>query len=109
MKIKLSIYLSIYGNELEIRDPNTQDNVYGVCGTKHDIIGFVNLPIDMNGLFIYHDFAIFHKLHVPLILGLDFLQESDAVIDVVSHTITCQGLTQLPFIAYLDGATQHIH
>ncbi len=46
----------------------------------------MHLPYDMNGLWVDHDFAIFHKLHVPLILGLDFLQKSDTDIDSVSHT-----------------------
>ena len=66
---------------LEVKTPLRNTTIYGVCGESHTMTGIVNLPININDLIIYFDFAIFKNLHVPLILGFDFLQESQAVFD----------------------------
>ena len=60
----------------------------GVCNTNHLIKGKTDLEIDVNGLKMPHSFHILENLPHTIILGQDFLETNNAVIDLTSKTVS---------------------
>ena len=63
-------------------------NIVGVCGEVHRILGLVTVPFRLDGIVLEHTFHLFEKLHQPVILGMDFLRQHKAKIDLELCTVT---------------------
>lgn len=71
----------------------------GLCGETHAVLGTVELPSCINHLMVYHKFHVFQRLHHDIILGLDFLEQNNAHVDVHAKTLSLlSGLTSIYFI-----------
>ena len=55
-------------------------NSYGAQHQK--ILGQVNLPVNLNGLTLSHHFLVVDHLMSDILIGLDFLSFSNAVLDL---------------------------
>ena len=54
----------------------------GAGGTNHVVKGQINLPLTFDGKVIYQYFQIIPELRNSLILGMDFLQVNQALINI---------------------------
>ena len=68
--------------------PSSYTNIVGVCGEVHRVLGQVTLPFRLDGVVLEHTFQLFEKLHHPLILGMDFLRQNKAKIDLEQGTVS---------------------
>ena len=80
------IYRKSFKN-YEIR-PSSLANIVGVCGEVHRILGLITVPFRLDGIVIEHSFYLFEKLHQPVILGMDFLRQHKAKIDLEECTVS---------------------
>ena len=80
------IYRKSFKN-YEIR-PSSLANIVGVCGEVHRILGLVTVPFRLDGIVLEHTFHLFEKLHQPVILGMDFLRQHKAKIDLEECTVS---------------------
>ncbi len=64
------------------------NNIVGVGGELHRVIGSVILPITFGEISIYHKFYVFTKLHYDAILGVDFLNEHKANLNFQNKTLS---------------------
>ena len=71
----------------EIR-ASSLSNIVGVCGEVHRILGLITVPFRLDGIVLEHTFHLFEKLHQPVILGMDFLRQHKAKIDLELCTVT---------------------
>ena len=62
--------------------PSSLAHIVGVCGEVHKVLGQVTLPFRIDGVVLEHTFQLFEKLHQPLILGMDFLKQNKAKVDL---------------------------
>ena len=69
-------------------EPSSYTNIVGVCGEVHRVLGQVTLPFRLDGVVLEHTFQLFEKLHHPLILGMDFLRQNKAKIDLEQGTVS---------------------
>ena len=63
-------------------------HIVGVCGEIHRVLGQVTLPFRLDGVVLEHTFQLFEKLHHPVILGMDFLRQHKAKIDLEQGTVS---------------------
>ena len=63
-------------------------NIVGVCGEVHRILGLVTVPFRLDGVVLEHTFHLFEKLHQSVILGMDFLRQHKAKIDLEECTVS---------------------
>lgn len=63
-------------------------HVRGVNGDLLKVVGSIELPVKIQGLILYHTFTVLATLYTPVILGLDFLEEHEASIDLKDKTLT---------------------
>ena len=68
--------------------PSSLAHIVGVCGEVHKVLGQVTLPFRIDGVVLEHTFQLFEKLHQPLILGMDFLKQNKAKIDLEQGTVS---------------------
>ncbi|KAK3084626.1 hypothetical protein FSP39_016530 [Pinctada imbricata] len=73
---------------IQIVNNSTCQNAVGVCGEIHRVLGTVDLNVSFNGIKIPHRFHVFERLHNKIILGLDFLEEHNAKLDLSTKTLT---------------------
>ena len=66
-------------------------SVQSVSGDRVPILGKIHLPLKLNGSTYLCDFHIMRNLAYTAILGPDFLQENQALIDLENHSITFKG------------------
>lgn len=59
-----------------------------VGGVKHCSLGTLSLPVTFDNCIISHSFQVFEKFKHPVILGLDFLRENDAVLNVAENNLS---------------------
>ena len=59
-----------------------------VGGEKHCSLGTLSLPVTVDNCIISHSFQVFEKFQHPIILGLDFLREKNAVLNVAENTLS---------------------
>ena len=57
-------------------------SMIGAGGTNHVVKGQINLPLTFDGKVIYQYFQIIPELRNSLILGMDFLQVNQALINI---------------------------
>ena len=63
-------------------------NIIGVGGEVHKVLGTVILPIQFGDITIYHKFYVFKQLHYEAILGIDFLNEHKANLNFSNQTLS---------------------
>ena len=80
------IYRNSFKN-YEVR-PSSLTNIVGVCGEVHRILGLITVPFRLDGIVLEHTFHLFEKLHQPVILGMDFLRQHKARIDLEECTVS---------------------
>ena len=68
--------------------PSSFAHIVGVCGEVHKVLGQVTLPFRLDGIVVEHTFQLFEKLHQPVILGMDFLRQYKAKIDLEQGTVS---------------------
>lgn len=76
--------------------------VTGVCKTSHAILGQTDLEIDVNGLKMPHTFHILENLPHTIILGQDFLEQNNAVIDLTHKYVSFHNETTIASISTPD-------
>eukprot|EP00731_Ephydatia_muelleri_P003373 Em0001g3373a len=60
----------------------------GVNGIPLDVLGIVNVMVDLETIKVHHDFVVARKLTVECLLGMDFLSRHGAVIDCSNCKLT---------------------
>lgn len=76
--------------------------VTGVCNTSHAILGQTDLEVDVNGLKMPHTFHILENLPHAIILGQDFLEQNNAVIDLTHKYVSFHNETTIASISTPD-------
>src|SRR6218665_3129164 len=69
-------------------DKHVTQNLCGANGQRLKNLGQVELPVNLNGLIITHKFMVIDNLISDIILGTDFLNFSNAVIDYSDRTVS---------------------
>ena len=91
--------------------PSSLAHIVGVCGEIHRVLGQVTIPFRLDGIALEHTFQLFEKLHQPVILGMDFLRQHKAKIDLEQCTVSFQssnssdfgsGKTEEPSICHIS-------
>ena len=62
-------------------------HVKGVGGEIHNVLGLVNLNLQIDGYMYKHDFHVISHLHHHVIIGDDFLEKNKAIIDRGNKTL----------------------
>ena len=74
-------------------------HISGVGGESNSVLWKIVLPIDFEGLKLYHEFYVFECLFTPLILGADFLITHKAKIDFSAQSLVlCDGIAQVSLL-----------
>ena len=60
----------------------------GANGIPLDVLGIVNVMVDLETIKVHHDFVVARKLTVECLLGMDFLSRHGAVIDCSNCKLT---------------------
>ena len=68
--------------------PSSLAHIVGVCGEVHRVLGQVTVPFRLEGIDLEHTFQLFEKLHQPVILGMEFLRQHKAKIDLEQCTVS---------------------
>lgn len=71
----------------ELQSMGATDAV-AVGGEKHHSLGALSLPVSFENITIPHTFQVYEKFQHPVILGLDFLTNNKAVLDVNQNTLS---------------------
>lgn len=71
----------------ELQSMGATDAV-AVGGEKHHSLGALSLPVSFENITISHTFEVYEKFQHPVILGLDFLTNNKAVLDVNQNTLS---------------------
>ena len=91
--------------------PSSLAHIVGVCGEVHRVLGQVTVPFRLDGIALEHTFQLFEKLHQPVILGMDFLRQHKAKIDLEQCTVSFKssnssdfesGKTEEPSICHIS-------
>ena len=62
--------------------------IKGVCGETHSVLGTVELQVSFDGIKVPQKFHVLERLHNEAILGLDFLKDNNAQINLAKNTLT---------------------
>ena len=81
-------YIQKAGFSINDLQPKEFDNIIGVGGETHAVLGTIKLSIRIGNLLLDHKFHVFKYLHQSLILGIDFLTTHDCKIDFGTNTVT---------------------
>ena len=86
-------FKSIFRLRLENQNIIKSDifQIDGVCGERHRGEGSTVIKINIGNYEREQKFYIFSRLHEDLLLGIDFLNNSGAKIDIQNQTIPFQG------------------
>lgn len=88
---------------------NELDCLFGADGKPIPILGEVTLSVGIEGLRIPGTFLVVKNLSYPMILGIDFLQQNQAVIDTNHGVVTfCDELVAAPFIRRRPEHTAYV-
>ena len=60
----------------------------GANGIPLDVLGIVNVMVELENIKVHHDFVVARKLTVECLLGMDFLSRHGAVIDCSNCKLT---------------------
>ena len=74
--------------------PIPQVKLITASGEPLQITGCVQAPLGISQLNVIHQFLIVDKLVAPVILGLDFLQQHNLVLNFASRPVTINTFTQ---------------
>jgi len=58
------------------------------CGTLLDVMGVVNIKMEVDGAELSHDFVVLTKVTTDLIIGVDFLERYGGVLNLPNQTMT---------------------
>ena len=73
--------------------PIPQVRLIMASGEPLPVVGCVKVPIRIDQLAVSHQFLVVERLVAPVILGLDFLQQHNLVLNFVSRPITVNQCT----------------
>ena len=97
LKLFLNLYQTQKGSP--VMNQAAFKAIRGVCGETHPVKGTINLEVNINGLKITQTFHIFCRLQNTVILGIDFLKTSKALIDAAQERISfCDVMVQSPLL-----------
>ena len=71
----------------EIKRPPKRLELISADGKEMPVIGCITLPLCLDKLQLTHDFLVVHSLIAPVILGVDFLQKYNLVLDFTSNPV----------------------
>ena len=71
----------------EIKRPPKRLELTSADGKEIPVIGCITLPLCLDKLQVTHDFVVVHFLIAPVILGVDFLQKYNLVLDFTSNPV----------------------
>ena len=74
--------------------PIPQVRLITAAGEPLQITGCVQAPVGISQLNVIHQFLVVDKLVAPVILGLDFLQQHNLVLNFASRPVTINTFTQ---------------
>jgi hypothetical protein len=69
-------------------DTNVKQNLISASGERLNVVGQVNLPINLNGLKVNFKFLVISNLKHNIVLANDFLTFSNAVVNYANHTVS---------------------
>ncbi len=76
------------GFRLSQAQPSSLSHVSGVGGETHPVHGTISLSVRIGDMMCDHEFLILDKVQYAIILGQDFLQAKEAIIDYSSHRLS---------------------
>ena len=79
-------------------DGNDCDCLFGANGDPIEILGTVSVDVNINGLKMPTTFQILKNLSHSVILGIEFLEQNNAVIDTHRGVVTFHDITSTSFI-----------
>jgi hypothetical protein len=77
--------------DAKIRRSHLQQ-IVGVCGERHQVLGQVDLTFKCNGVAFTHNFHVFENLHSKILVGLDFLKKYKVQVNFSDIEMTMQDL-----------------
>ena len=75
------------GNRSKLRTDTDILCIKGVCGERHSVEGTAVIKIKIGKFQVDQRFYVFSRLHEDLLLGIDFLTNNGAKIDLQSNTV----------------------
>ena len=78
----------IYGSQAARITDGFIPSVKTVNGKEVPVLGMIDVPVKLNGIVYQSQFHVIQNLAHEVILGCDFLQEHEAVIDLKHSTLT---------------------
>ena len=95
----MSVLKSINITRQDLVPSSDIQRITGVGGEMHAVLGKIDLPISIDGLTLYHSFYVFQHLFTPILIGMDFLDANQALINFVDMTVTlCGGIAEVSLL-----------
>jgi len=80
-------YLKKLGIAANTLKPADIAEIVGVGGETHPVLGSITLDINIGNVILSQSFHVFSHIHHPMILGMDFLDQNNATIDLLNKRL----------------------
>ncbi|KAK6169935.1 hypothetical protein SNE40_018452 [Patella caerulea] len=77
--------IGMQNDKLEFSD---LDEIVGVGGESHNILGTIKLCLEIQNNMYCQSFHVMEHLHHPLILGVDFITKYELILNFKNRTVT---------------------
>lgn len=74
-------------------------HVRGVGGEILDVVGCIELNVNIQNCIVLQKFHVFQRLHFSIILGMDFLDNNDVILDFSQKIITLPNCQTVNFLS----------
>jgi len=86
--------------------PSQASHLYAANHSSMRQLGFIDLTLNFNGLFVVHTFAVFRGLSFNIICGIDFMKTHQVVIDCARRIFSMyDNLIVINMTQFIDHAT----
>jgi hypothetical protein len=100
------IFKRIRKNAYTVKPKATNDKLLAADSTPMPVTAEITTDVRIAGLGVPCTFSVVQNLGFEAILGIDFLKEAHAVIDIKNNTLSlCDGLIAVPLITAVDHVT----
>ena len=84
-------------------------NVHGVGSHFIPVKGQVSIPLTLSNKHIFHPFAVLERMTIPLLIGMDFINKNNVVLDFVKQELVLSDHTSLINYPTLPSDTTSTH
>ena len=89
--IDIQLFTKIYGHFPPNMSKSSLSSVQTVRGEEVPVLGKITIPLQLQGRECTCEFHVMQNLAYGAILGRDFLQKNEALIDLVNSTLSFKG------------------